>query len=516
MRLIIMLLALVTLAQPAAAQMRLPQGDPSILRDAPRANEPPPPEPPRDPQTPQIPAEADRARLAPGIVRQNLCDVVAWERALRPLSATSFPCLDWRAEVSWVRADGVREIYAQWPQDRRDRLDALFMALLTDAPDLGVACPPSPVTTAAGLTETQALDIYLVHVAHALMLERERLVPARLHRLPRAERAAILAPEFYVTRLREADGRVSSYTLVGMDFSARAFDCDPRVGFRFMQNANLVGATDLETLRNLTTWFRTELAHGGYSERQRAEHAHLEQRLTRYRGYTEELTAYWAVNGCHDAAPLFADLARAVNIPVMRAYASDAPGSGGDHAGLVYGWAGPSPRIVPHVDALYAQDWIIFPIDAAGARLSPAAREQAFFDAAWRTPNALAARGFDYNLRRFTRAELGPFALPFDDNAWVSGAWRANPGVRSPELVDLLVRGYAVGGVQIIAQRCPNGPWSAEMWDDYISGTAGRPIAELTGAQLRDRVEQIVSAYGGCEAIGAEMTRAEDYKRRPL
>lgn len=524
MRFLVWACALMLFAAPVAAQV--PAANPSALREAARAraDAPPQPGPPEEPETPQTPSAADYTRIAPGIARNRLCDVVAWERSQRALSQTTFPCFDWRAEVSWIRADGEREPYARWPQTRRDRLDQLFMALLTQEPDLGVACPSGPVTHAFGLSERLAEDIYLVHVAHALMLERERLVPARLHRLPQAERAVILAPEFYVNRVLTDSGAFSSYALAPMDMSALAFDCDPRVGFRFMQGLmpgqpqNLIGATDLETLRNLTTWFRTEVGHGGYSEPQHYDHAHLADRLMRYRSYTEDLTAYWAVMGCHDAAPLFADLARSVNIPLLRADMHEPAGGTGSHAGLVYAWTRAEVRVVPHVDALYAEDTVLFPIDAAGAPLTQQAREQAFFDTHWVTPGALAAYGFDYTLRPLTRADLGPYAMRLEHYGWLIGTWRAG-SVRpvDNELAFILHKALASGGLNLVSARCGGAgeTFPPQLWDAFLQSTNGS-VRPLTRADVADRMDQIARAYGGCEAIRSEIARAAAYKLRPL
>ena len=524
MRLLSIVISLALLATPAWAQVQV---DPNVLRDAARTRAPqaPTPGPPQDPQTPQTPGNVDRGRIAPGAARMLLCDVVALERAQRALSQTIFPCFDWRAEVSWIRPDGARESYAQWPQARRDRLDQLFMALLTDEPDLGVTCPAAPVLYDNTLSERVAEDIYLVHVAHALMLERERLVPSRLHRLPVAERAVILAPQFYVSRVLRADGSFESYGLPAADVLPRAFDCDPRVGYRFMlglsagQSQNLVGESDLATLRNLTTWFRQEVGHGGYSDAQRADHAHLADRLTRYRSYTEDLVGYWAVGGCPDAGAMFADLARAVNIPLLRAASSEAPGGNGRHAALMYAWTRAQARVLHHVDAIYAEDIALFPIDDAGVALSPQAREQLFFDTHWVAPTALAAFGFDFVLRPITRAELGPTARYAQDYGWFVGAWRRGASAHDNEATFRIHKSLATGGALLAARRCASGtddPYPREFWQDYLNSQTAGAARPLTADDVADRMDSIVRAYGGCGAIRAEIARAGAYRGRPL
>jgi hypothetical protein len=481
--------------------------------------------------TPQGPG----ATIDPSIARAKPCDFIPFEgpgqRNLRPLSNVFFFCLPWRDIVSWITVDNRREHYYEWPQSRRDRLDEFWRRIQANEDDLGVACPAAPVTSGT-LTHQQAEDIYLVHVAHALFLEWERRLPWRLWQLNDAERRMLLAPEHFVIANRTPDGAFSNYSLPASEASWLAFDCDPRVGYRFMtgdwpgQTRNLLGASEIETLMNLSAWFRREMGHGAMIRADLEANAHLAKRLTRYLEPGGPLVMYWAPMGCHSAAQTFADIARAVNIPVLRARSGDLPNDNRNHAALVFRWTRTDARVLQHVDDIYAVDWVAFPIDAAGRALSGAEADRAFFDAHWRSPADLRAHGFDYSLQRLPLFYERPGGAAQNDHpGWSIGLWSRTPADR-PDRAPAsayrfrLAKAYDIGGYGEVNKLCrfaQNTPDPAAYWQAHIDARGGTaPPANITGAMLHARLQAIAAAHGGCDEVVRMIDEAEAYKRRPL
>jgi len=377
---------------------------------------------------------------------------------LRPsLRAEDFPCLDWPALVHWVRQDGTVEPYLQWPQARKDRLNALFTAIVSGDESLGLQCP-DPGVSRFYLTEAQALDVYLAHVAHALALEYGQVLPWRLHRMPTAELVELLSPGAYAQPIPVNAGSIQyppnmspgqGYRLPFRQSQTAGFVCDPRVGFRFMtgqwpgQTEQLIGGNEEETLARLSAWFRDEVGHGGGDPSEIVQHALLKDRLVRYTN-TDGLTSYWAIKGCQSAANTLADLARSVNIPLLRVGSHDAGASSptSTHAGLLFRWARTDPLVLYHADELYAinYDWVVFP--TVGTRTaSRDEKNSLFFAANWTAPFGLRNFGFDYYLVKVRSTHLNEptcsssYFCDVEDYGWQIGGWklgsRENPDPKS-------------------------------------------------------------------------------------
>lgn len=528
-------------AQTPSPRTTLPSG---IVRNAPRLS---PPQAPYQDRAIHPPGTENARRIVPNLEtttpagrvtaavrartqRALLCEPpleVAPQGGFRTLENTQFPCLAWRNVVAWIERDGARTPYDQWPPARKARLEQLFRAILTEEPDLGIACPANPVNDTM-LSPRTAEDLYLVHVAHALVLESQRRVPWRLWSLPTAELPVILAPEYHVLRVGGV-GAQGYYRLPFPQDSARAFDCDPRVGFRFMTRllqgraAPLLGATEEDTLIRLSAWFRDEVGHGGYSYDELAQHAHLADRLVRYRSFSPPpLVAYWAVMGCHNAAQTFADLARSVNIPLLRVSRGDRPGAAGGHAGLVFRWAREDTRVLQHADDIYAMTYVIFPITADGRAIGRHEEDRVFFDTNWPTPETLRDRGFEYALTQLAPAPGSIWHGAIDTLGWSIGAWRrgesATRGDYEVEYQNALLKRFDIGDQDTMKSFCePGRGTNVVAWDNYIADSGGRPTSRpITGAEFTARIATMVNAHGGCIAVMQKINDAKAYKLRPL
>lgn len=486
-------------------------------------------------QTPQQGPAADARSLADMARRASgLCDAVPLEVApqggLRPLSQQNFNCLPWRQIVAWPERDGRRTAYADWPQARRDKLDLLYAEIQTDAPTLSVDCPATPYLV-ANLTDAQAADLYLVHVAYALALEQQRRLPWRLWRLPRAELDMLLGPDAFVSRVRDRAGVVTGYALPDQMRTTRALDCDPRVAWRFLtgqqdgQPEVLLGLNEEETLVRLTAWFSRNVGHGNYNYRELAERAHLADRLVRYREYDPpNATAYWATLGCWNATQTFLELARAANIPLLRTYRGDSPGRNTDHSGLAFRWTRADARLLQHTDDIYAVDWIAFPIDAAGAPLAGPELERVFFETHWVTPATLMTYGFDYRIAALPATPAtAEYPWSYEIAGWTIGAWGLSPEEHSTGrpryALDNAFRwkkAFAIGGFQAIDEYCRHyRDANDDFWNTYVAERGGDLSPALSASDARARLQAIERAWGGCAAILDRITAARAHRARP-
>lgn len=451
-----------------------------------------------------------------------------------PLEARLSECGRLRSAIVWETAGGEPVPYDGWTATQKDRLDALFQALARGDADLGLSCP-DPATSYSlrpapdggrtiFFTADQAFDVFAAHVAHALHLEATEAVPWSLYRLPGAELAELLSSDRYHSRILPStrddpsDPYYPSHIRPGRDFqltyqaygvTGRALNCDPRIGYRFVRGASstsgedLVAGSETQTLARLGRWLADNVAHGGHPEdftaENRLRHSYLDGRLRaqfRDHGWTS-YTLVIAVHGCHSASNLLHDLARSINVPLLRIFTYDT----GAHQGLAFRWTRRDPRFLHHLDDLYAVEMnLAFPLDGRGAVPDAATAERLVFDAHWSPPARLGRAGFaltgDYSILP------APPRPSFDhpNTGAVGGAWHSLEAAREYDL----------------EQRYRLGSWgrylrfycaSVSSFDFEIGRrriATSRPLAEH-----RDRAAAIVAAYpGGCDALAAQ---ADDY-----
>lgn len=527
---VFMLAASAALAGPPLGKAPPDKAPPPINKPA-----PPAPGPGGAPQPGQNPAARDARGLAEMARRTAaLCDVVPLEVApqggIRPLSRQDFACVPWRTVVQWPERDGRRTLYADWPEARRNKLDLLYAEIMSEAPTLSVECPSRPVLTGY-LSDRQAEDIYLVHVAHALAIEQQRRTPWRLWRLPRAELDVLLGPDAYVSRVRGRDGAVTGYALADQSRSTRGLDCDPRVGWRFLngdaagQPEVLIGTSEEETLERLSAWFSRNVGHGAYNYRELAERAHLADRLVRYAEHDPpHATSYWATMGCWNATETFLELARAANIPLLRTYRGDAPGRLLDHSGLAFRWTRADARLLQHADDIYAVDWIAFPVDAAGRALDGPAAERAFFETHWATPATLMAHGFDYRVAQVAPAPAtADYPWSSEVGGWTIGNWGLTPDERAAGATANAYataftwkKAFAIGGYNAVLDYCYTRLNEDDAnWRAFIASRGGDLSPPIDAPSVRARMQMIESAWGGCAAMLSRIEAATAYKMRP-
>jgi hypothetical protein len=391
-----------------------------------------------------------------------------------------------------------------------------------------------------GLTFTanQAFDTYAAAVAWSLYAEAHHLLPWSILDSPAAEVA-----EYYDSRYAHAritgsssDTAFPPSIVPGRDFwnagsrqpATWEATCDPRVGDQFMTgqygsaHQSLIGATPLATLKNITGWFYNNVGHGGAGLSTdyviNNNFIYLSGRLAP--SLQEGHTLVQAQQGCHSAATLFYDLAKSVNIPVLNVGETQ-PSPGAltwdiqyRHGALVYGWGNPATTLLlEHVDDIYANYGLIFPVDANGQPASDVA--QSLFDASWVPPGTLAGFGFVLTNDWAQQSVNSTYYYdqhnyyPINDQGVLVGNWPAAVGAEA--LVNNL--NDVVGGTLCSYLGAPAALQSCwqdnpALYENAWQGDFGRPYltspnGNVTGAAYLQHLQTCAAAYTGMDGVSA-------------
>jgi len=454
-----------------------------------------------------------------------------------------------RDQIVWETGNGTRIAYPDWTPAQKDRLEELFQALLRGNDSLGIHCPDPRVamswqTGKYYLSADEAFDIYAAHVAHVFYLEATNRVPWSVTNLPPQELEELLASYSYHSKIMPSlETGYPPHIRAGRDFrrpfreyGADALVCDPRGGYRFIRgerstlHRDLLGATEEETVKNLTWWFHNNVRHAGpgeyLSREERIQHAYLKDRL-RHRGQ-----GVMAPAGCHAAANLFYDLAKSVNIPLKVAgFFERDPGSETEtghygttmHGGLVFRWARPGTKVLWHADLIYANFRAIFPVEEGldTVRMREDRAKQKLFETTWLTPTELQSWGFRYFSELPTIIPESGYGIHSrgvhedrSDYGQLGGFWQLN----CPQDVDNIPCLEEASIYEMQFQLCP--------WDSYLRSYCLDEIgfrAELddylpvhpmsfplpaarSGADNFSHAARCVQAYGGCEGLNTLMS----------
>jgi hypothetical protein len=334
-----------------------------------------------------------------------------------------------KASLVWTTGEGRRLPYAAWPVTLKSRFSELFQKLMENQKDLGMSLPSIDESANGGSNRVyysadQAFDLYAAHAAHVLFVEYKHLVPWTLKDFPEIQLEELLQSSSYVARIKPSPNQYPEGIQPNRDFQEAPeneglgeLNGDPRIGYLFLngktsrRHRNLIGATQAETLVNLTAWLRDNVGHGPLEgenlDKERAalqkHNRWLDGRLSAPAGYRTAV----AILGCHSASKLMVDLARSVNIPLLHVRALDnqlKDDTAGHyfsrtHGGLIFG-RGTHPLVLWHTDDVYAQPGsLCYPVDtASGQLLDQAAADKKFFETHWTTPGVLERAGFLFKL----------------------------------------------------------------------------------------------------------------------
>ena len=120
------------------------------------------------------------------------------------------------------------------------------------------------------------------------VIEARVKVPWRLYAMTDDELAEIFSPETYhqpilagVSGLQYPSGMGpgEGFRLPFRRDYGHAMLCDPRKGYAFMQQEQLIGRDEKATLRNITAWMRDRLSHGSFTPDDARPHTLLKDRL---------------------------------------------------------------------------------------------------------------------------------------------------------------------------------------------------------------------------------------------
>jgi hypothetical protein len=460
--------------------------------------------------------------------------------------------------------------YPSWTAQQKARLDALFAAIEANQSNLGIDCPvPAQNLWTAGQTNSggnpvhtffaiqmfftanQAFDTYAAHVAWTIYVEVNHLVPWSILNHPPVELAELFDARRHHTRFParsfvHASGYQNpadypTHILDGRDYwnatsrKSAAWEavCDPRVGYQFLSGArstsgaNMIGANQVATLKNLTWWFHNDAAHGAPQDSQTAtlftnSSFFLSNRLqARPDAFFPSQPLVIANAGCHSAGNLFYDLAKSINIPILHVAVTmpDPPGAKihidfGRHTGLVYGWGTPASTLVLwHTDEMYAQYGLIFPVTSGGQPVSDPA--QALFAATWLPPAQLTPWGLtltnDYTLQTPFTIFGNRSSTETGTNGVMAGYWTPTPppafgnSSRNLYYVEQLLCSF--GGGHNVMSSCGQSP--ASLQAEWMSQFGSNVLQSLTGhvsinaTDYMAKIQTCANAYTGLSGSAA-------------
>jgi hypothetical protein len=436
--------------------------------------------------------------------------------------------------------------------------------------------PTVPVTTwdymaSINYTQTQAFGIFSAHVAQAMYLDQVVQLPWTITTLPPDEQQELLSSPRYFALIDSAnwlgwsnpvpwipppDGPAKYRLLFEQQMAEAAAICEPADGYNFIRgytafdHADLLGATEEQTLANLSAWMRDNVVHSLWgnsgemlsgslepTRQEIAKHTILRDRL-RLRDYSTAVPPsknfIEAHPGCHGGVMLLHDLARSVNIPIRPVGKMDgtyplamAQQEGGYysmmHEGAVFRWKRSDPRILNHADDLYPTMGRVvdFPLRPDGTL--PANKQEAneiLFNNFWLTPAQLAQWQFvwDSNVTLISNNGNCPSRPGLGDCGYYGGYFKDNLGGKQvPYGMDTLQNPlineeiYQTCNWPLLKVYCQLNPteWPTDKTlSSYMNNQLGLtnysslPIpVPRTLADWTNRAQACVAAYGGCSGV---------------
>ncbi|MFP5285918.1 MAG: hypothetical protein ACLGI9_09300, partial [Thermoanaerobaculia bacterium] len=242
-----------------------------------------------------------------------------------------------RDNILWQNGGGVRS-YGAWSASEKDQLHQAILRLERGEPQVPAA--PPALLPGNAISSTDAWNIFLAHVAHALWVEHHDAVPWNLLDFTDPQLAFLLDG-----RKLLAFGGGGSYSFsTGLMGSITAWN--PRISYEFMRNLGMIGSSQLNTVHALTDWMRGHLIHTFAGEDFNVlfgypGHPPADKVLYALAGQRHKTAGCWGTSGLYGA------VLRGVNIPVERGNIALHNGS---HARPVF----PSVnRSLPHGDDPY-------------------------------------------------------------------------------------------------------------------------------------------------------------------
>ena len=383
------------------------------------------------------------------------------EARIEGISEVLVRCPRIRKQLVWVNGKGERKNYDKWTDEQVERFDDLYAQLYVGEEKLDAACidAKNAVSSASGskgytfYTEQQAFDIYAAHAAHVLYTEAMGLVSRSIFNHPDSELAEMLHSDRYFRHIEITQGYQSNsqgyypsnikperdfiklYEQGDADYFVI---CDPRDGYRYLRDHNLIGQTQEQTLTNISLFFKENVFH---ADRKYGSHLRQKNNKTLATRLLRDPSGGIPVAGCHGAADTFRDLARSINIPLIRLRTPEVmahkqiqqnpfPLVSLSHGSLCWRWTGSQARCITHLDDIYAISLLrdpYFPVDSSGQKLSAEQEKATLFTSNWLNRNDMKKRGFDFQIETVTKgSKWGKYTQGsemFPDFGKIQGSW---------------------------------------------------------------------------------------------
>lgn len=241
-----------------------------------------------------------------------------------------------RDALVWEAPDRRLYHYHEWSSEQKNQLANAYSRVnrgqsvgIPEAPPLDVALSGSGDVYTSRLEAGLAWEYYLAYITQSLMAEAKHWFAWSLNNYS-PEELALLFDSRYLFVYRNDHGKYCiqtsySYPDLGKNDNGTAIPGDPGRIFAFMDDNNMIGATQRQTIENLMSWCRDNLVHYyGYNDQDNLDD-HWQ-----YRGFPpierviagtvrtsrpEDGVQHWTA-GCWGTMAFLKIVLRTANIPV--------------------------------------------------------------------------------------------------------------------------------------------------------------------------------------------------------
>lgn len=472
----------------------------------------------------------------PGVLERILSLPSLCEQSLT--SGTNFSekidgCLRLKNQIIYESPTGERIPFIRWTEAQVNRINQIYARIAANEEDLGLNCPDPRMSQLSTITPVfyylnpePAFDIYAAHVAHAIYLEANHLVPWSIQNLPIIQLKELFDfHSYFVPILVDRNTRYPSHIRAQRDYQLPArgvygpdsLVCDPRVAYQFIRglssrsHENMLGESPESTLTNLSHWFKNNVVHGDIRDREALIlYAYLSQKL-RGRETRDFSNAIVANKGCHSAANLLYDLAKSVNIPLLNVAIQESESREGSfltrtHRGLIFKAGSSSPLFLYHLDEFYANGDILGPIytPIEGSPPNLLEEKNLLFQGEWVNPATLEAWGFHFFNTYPIIIPGEDYGMPAEassvnraDYGYFAGYWEGTSAQLA--LKYSLEKSYQYCSYSLVSAYCD---LSRSAFDDnfrtrFTPSSRMLPV-ERSLTDFYNRARSCVEAYGGC------------------
>jgi hypothetical protein len=396
------------------------------------------------------------------------------------LDAWIQPHISLRRSFLWVNPDGETQYYDYWSADRKEMLQSYFEAIWRGEA-LPLPDPPPNIYSgfgdapAAALSENDAWQLYISHVAHSFAVEIAQVVPWSLSEFG-SDPTDGMYNIFFNYAFIVGPWNAAGFEANGYVTYDDVLPAPPQMVYRFLVANDLIGATRKQTIGRVIGWCRDNLHCYTHKPGESDNEAHWQypvQTVSRTLTGTECTTfpekgiRRWT-KGSHGTTQFLIALLRVINIPVEKAHAAN--------------------RSTPHflLDDLYLSDGEDpYCLNAKTTPPFPADKlliDKAIYNA-WLDPD------LDQTIRELNvgrrAVELGIQYLPDD---WLYAHWR---DIEEGNPIDTNCHVY-----QKFVKNTISGPRAVYDLDTLQNGSIATSDGTLIQCDLWNRLDQKIAGFG--------------------